>query len=359
MNILIVGNMGYVGPVLVEALAERYPETTLDGFDNAYFAHCLTGAPVLPERHLRTQYFGDVRHIEAEHLEGYSAVVDLAAVSNDPMGHRFAEVTARINAQAAVELARKASIAGVGHFVLASSCSLYGVASGPPRRESDPVAPITDYAISKVEAERGLAALDSEMIITCLRFATACGMSPRLRLDLVLNDFVANALATGEIRVLSDGSPWRPLIDVRDMARAIDWAMQRSERDGGRVLNINAGANASNYQVRELAHAVADVLPSVEVSINHEAPVDSRSYRVDFGLFERLAPDHLPAMTLADSIHGLVTGLQGMGFDDKAFRSSDLMRLNVLQGHIERGWLTEQLEWVRQSDVTNQRAGEV
>ena len=128
------------------------------------------------------------------------------------------------------------------------------------------------------------------MTVTCLRFATACGMSDRLRLDLVLNDFVACALARGEITVLSDGSPWRPLIDVVDMARAIDWAIQRSPEDGGRYLVINTGSNDRNYQVRGLAQAVADALPGTTVNINSKAPVDSRSYRVDFSLFNLLRP---------------------------------------------------------------------
>src|SRR5262249_43047785 len=164
------------------------------------------------------------------------------------------------------------------NFVFASSCSVYGIADERARRENDPLGPVTAYAKSKVGAEQDLAALDTRMTVTCLRFATACGMSDRLRLDLVLNDFVACALARGEITVLSDGSPWRPLIDVADMARAIDWAIQRRPEEGGRYLVVNTGSNDRNYQVRDLAHAVAKALAGTTVSINSKAPVDSRSY---------------------------------------------------------------------------------
>ncbi len=345
VKILIIGNMGYVGSAVVRGLAEAHPSVTLHGYDNAYFAHCLTGAAYLPERYLERQFFGDVRFIPAERLEGYDAVVQLAAVSNDPMGSRFAAATAEINQHATIATAQAAARAGVSNFVFASSCSIYGIALGAPRCESDEVAPITDYAKSKVGAEEALATIDGDMVITSLRFATACGMSDRLRLDLVLNDFVACALSQKRITVLSDGSPWRPLIDVSDMAKAIDWATQRKATNGGRVLSVNTGSNTRNHQVRDLAYAVADAVPGTSVSINTEAPVDSRSYQVNFDLFASLAPDYLPQSTLSDSIYGLVDGLKRMNFSDSEFRASPLMRLHVLQRHIEEGRLTERLGW--------------
>ncbi len=355
MKILIIGNMGYVGPAVVRELAARHPSATLHGYDTAYFAHCLTGAQYLPERHLQRQFLGDIRALSAQMLEGYSAVVQLAAVSNDPMGSRFSAATAAINHHASVAIARAAAQAGVGHFVFASSCSIYGIAPGAPRRETDTLAPLTDYAKSKVRTEEALATLDGDMVITSLRFATACGMSDRLRLDLVLNDFVAGALSEGRISVLSDGTPWRPLIDVSDMARAIDWAIKRSPAHGGRVLSVNTGSNARNHQVRDLASAVAKALPGTTIDINTQAPVDSRSYRVDFDLFARLAPDHQPRMTLSQSIDGLVEGLRRMHFADTRFRSSSLMRLQVLQGHIDEHRLTEDLYW--RSNLASPRCG--
>ena len=283
MKILITGNMGYVGPEVVKYLRARHPDATLHGFDNAYFAHCLTGPPVLPERHLDEQFYGDVRDVASLDLTRYDAVVQLAAISNDPMGNRFQAVTLDINQNTTVSLAQAAAAAGVKNFVFASSCSVYGIADGAARKETDPLNPITAYAKSKIGAERELAEIDTGMVVTCLRFATACGMSDRLRLDLVLNDFVACALGQGQITVLSDGSPWRPLIDVADMARAIDWAIDRPASAGGRYLAINAGSDDRNYQVRDLANAVAKSVPGTGVSINTSAPVDSRSYKVDFG----------------------------------------------------------------------------
>lgn len=345
MRVLIIGNMGYVGPPLVRHLRRTFEGYELHGFDAGYFGHCLVGAERLPELDLDVQMMGDVRELDADRLRGYDAVVQLAAISNDPMGKQFERPTYEINQDATVRLARDAAAAGVRSFVFASSCSIYGVASGPARRETDPTAPMTAYARSKIGSEEGLRELNAPMTVTALRFATACGFSPRLRLDLVLNDFVASALATGRITVLSDGSPWRPLIDVADMARAIDWAIHRGEGDGGRFLVVNAGASPNNYQVRDLAEAVAVALPGTEVSINRDAPVDSRSYQVDFGLFERLAPDHLPRKTLADSIQGLVDGLRGMGFADGGFRDGGMIRLKTLERHLAAGRLTPDLRW--------------
>ena len=346
MKILITGNMGYVGPEVAKYLRARHPDATLHGFDNAYFAHCLTGAPVVPERYLDEQFYGDVRNVTLD-LKGYDAVVQLAAISNDPMGNKFQAVTIDINQNTTVSIAQAAAAAGVKNFVFASSCSVYGIAEGAPRRETDPLNPITAYAKSKIGAERELAEIDTGMVVTCLRFATACGMSARLRLDLVLNDFVACALSQRRITVLSDGSPWRPLIDVADMARAIDWAITRPANVGGRYLAINAGSDDRNYQVKDLANAVAQRVPGTDVSINLSAPVDSRSYKVDFGLFRALAPDHQPVVSLDQSIQNLIAGLRTMNFKDSDFRSSGLMRLKVLQDHIDAGRLNENLQWTK------------
>lgn len=351
MRVLITGNMGYVGPAVVRHFRETFPAATIDGFDNGYFAHCLTGAVQLPERKLDRQFYGDVRDLDESALKGYDVVVHLAAVSNDPMGSRFAAVTRAINQDTSARIGRAASAAGVGHFVFASSCSVYGVAEGGPRREGDPLNPVTDYAASKIGTERELEAIGGDMTVTCLRFATACGMSDRLRLDLVLNDFVAGALATGQITVLSDGTPWRPLIDTADMARAIEWGATRSVDTGGRFLVVNAGIDSANYQVRDLANAVAAALPGTSVSINTEAPADSRSYQVDFGMFATLAPRHLPQVTLARSIEHLIAGMRRMGFSDPDFRASPLIRLRVLQDHIASGRLSEALSWLTPSDT--------
>lgn len=344
MRILITGNMGYVGPVVVRHLRERLPRAELIGYDAAFFADCLTGADGLPEALLDAQHFGDVRDLRPGLLDGVDAVVHLAAISNDPMGTRHEAATAEINARASIRLAALAHQAGVRSFVFASSCSIYGFAEGGPRRECDALNPLTAYARSKVAVETSLHAMQPQaMTVTCLRFATACGMSPRLRLDLVLNDFVAGAVAGGEITVLSDGTPWRPLIELRDMARAVEWALGREPDQGGRVLSVNVGSDAWNLQVRDLAAAVAREVPGTRVSINTAAPPDRRSYRVDFGLFGELAPLHQPRIGLVEAVRGLREGLAALGFADRQFREGRFMRLKVLDALRGRGLLDADL----------------
>ena len=346
MRILITGNMGYVGPVLVRHLRKAHRDAELIGFDSGFFAHCITDAQIHPESRLDEQYFGDVREFPVELLDGVDAVVQLAAISNDPMGHRFEAVTDEINFRASAGIAEAAHKAGVRNYVFASSCSVYGAAGEAARTEKDEVNPLTAYARSKIDTERLLAKAHLDgMAVTCLRFATACGMSPRLRLDLVLNDFVACAIANREITVLSDGTPWRPLIDVKDMARAIDWGITRKAENGGAYLTVNAGSDSWNYQVRDLAEAVAAAVPGTAVSINKAAPPDKRSYRVDFSLFQSLAPTFVPQVTLAQSIAGLKDGLTAMGFADTNFRNSQNIRLKVLEAHLAAGRLKQDLRW--------------
>lgn len=346
MRILITGNMGYVGPVLARHLRQTHPDAELIGFDAKYFAHCLTPARAAPEAVIAAQHFGDIRDFPAALLDGVDAVVNLAAISNDPMGNKFEAVTEDINFTAGIRLAEMAAAKGVKNFVFASSCSVYGAASTTARTEADEVNPLTAYARSKIATEEALARIDrGAMTVTCLRFATACGMSDRLRLDLVLNDFVACALANREITVLSDGTPWRPLIDVRDMARAIDWAARRTADNGGAFVVANAGSDVWNYQVKELAEAVARAVPGTKVSINLQAPPDKRSYRVDFSRFRALAPAHVPQVTLDQSIAMLREGLSNMGFADRDFRNSQQIRLRVLEDHIAAGRLLPDLRW--------------
>jgi len=338
--------MGYVGPGLLERLRLSIPDVVLVGIDTGYFAHCLTGVTVFPESRLDIQHFADLRKLPKGLFEGVDAVVHLAAISNDPMGDRYKEVTHDINFQASLELAKEAKAAGVRRFVFASSCSVYGFAEGAARSEQAPLNPLTAYAKSKIGMEEELNKLaDDNFVVTCLRFATACGASDRLRLDLVLNDFVAGAIASKQITVLSDGTPWRPLIHVSDMALAMDWAIQRDATNGGVFLALNSGSNGWNYQVRDLAQAVAEIIPGVSVSINKDAPADKRSYQVDFGLYEKLAPNHQPKMTLKTAIEDLAERLEFMKFSDADFRTSQLIRLRVLAQHCEQGRLNSQLEW--------------
>lgn len=347
MNILITGNTGYIGPELAKHLRATLPGVKLYGYDSGFFAHCLTAAECLPEFNYDRQYWGDIRHVPPSVLDGIDAVVHLAAVSNDPMGNRFEQVTRDINFAAGSALATQAKARGVSRFVFASSCSMYGYAEGAPRKETDGLNPLTAYARSKVAMETALEKeAGSGFLTTSLRFSTACGMSDRLRLDLVLNDFVACAVSCGEITVLSDGTPWRPLIDVKDMARAIEWALARSAKDGGDFVAVNIGSTERNYQVKDLAKAVADLVPNSSYSINMDALPDKRSYQVDFSKYAALAPDHLPQVSLKQSILEIKAGLEAMDFSNKNFRNSYFMRLEVLDNHIKQGRLNESLQWI-------------
>jgi nucleoside-diphosphate-sugar epimerase len=347
MKVLVTGNLGYIGPSLIRQLRSTYPDAILVGMDVGFFAHCLTGVDYSPDSKLNEQFYIDVRDIELKHLKGCDAVVHLAAISNDPMGNTFERVTDEINCQSSIKIAELAKQAGVKNYVFASSCSVYGFTAGGPRVEEDELNPLTAYARSKIGTEEGIKGLaNDDFVITCLRFATACGFSARTRLDLVLNDFVAGAVASGEISILSDGTPWRPLIHIDDMALAIEWAITRPADNGGAFLAINAGSDDWNYQVKDLADAVAQEVPGTKVSINPDAVPDKRSYQVDFEKFRIMAPDHQPRVTLAMAVRGLVSGLEKMDFKDTNFRDSDYMRLKILNGHIESNRIDQDLHWI-------------
>ncbi len=302
MKILVTGNMGYIGSVLVPYLASR-GGYELYGFDAGYFEECLTGPR--PENFLVRQYRGDIQNFPDELLNGMDAVIHLAALSNDAMGVRFDQLTEAVNYQASVKLAQMARAHGVPKFIFASSCSLYGAGGDLAKTELDSLNPLTAYARSKsaVEAElKNLASPDFK--IMALRFSTACGASPRLRLDLVLNDFVATALSEKIIRVMSDGSPIRPLIHVKDISRSLLWALNYQAQEDYLVINI--GSDHWNYQIKDLAEICAKLIPKIKIEINPKAMPDKRSYRVNFAKFRELAPDYQPQMTLEKTVESLV-----------------------------------------------------
>lgn len=347
MKIIIAGNLGYIGPSVTAQLRSTFPDAELIGFDIGYFAHSLSNASCLPEVKLSQQVFGDIRRFPETLLEGVDAVVDLAAISNDPMGKQFETVTMDVNYRAAVKLAEACKKAGVKNFVYASSCSMYGEASAYPKKEQDELNPLTAYARSKVAAEKELEPLAGEgFTVTCLRFATACGFTGRIRLDLVLNDFVAGALVNKEIGILSDGTPWRPMINTKDMARAFEWGVTRKPENGGEFLAVNTGCSEWNTQIKPLADEVALQIEGASVSTNPDAVPDKRSYRVNFDLYKALAPDHQPLMKLNETIREVKDGLEAMDFKDPDFRESQFIRLKVLGRHIDEGRLNENLEWI-------------
>lgn len=346
MKIIIVGNLGYIGPSVTQQFRASFPDAELIGFDMGYFAHNLSNVACLPEVQLDRQIFGDIRTFPEEVLEGVDAVVDLAAISNDPMGNVFEEVTMEVNYRAAVRLAESCKRKGVKNFIYASSCSVYGAGGNAAKVEEDELNPLTAYARSKISAERDLEPLaDEGFTVTCHRFATACGFTARTRLDLVLNDFSAGAIVNKQIEILSDGTPWRPMINTKDMARAIEWSSTRSQELGGEFLTVNTGSNEWNYQIKPLAEAVAHQIPDVNVSVNEDAAPDKRSYSVNFDLFKKLAPNHQPIWGLEETIRDLKDNLDAMGFSDPSFRESQFIRLKVLTHHLETGLLNDHLEW--------------
>jgi nucleoside-diphosphate-sugar epimerase len=343
---MIVGNLGYIGPVLTAFLRKEHRDTSLVGYDTGYFSGCLLD-PLTPVDHLLDfQIHADVRSVRAEHLIGIDQVIYLAAISNDPMGNLYEGPTEEINSAAAARFADLARRAGARRFVYASSCSIYGAGGAEMKSEHSTINPLTAYARSKVSCEQALQpSADRDFVVTCLRFATACGASPRLRLDLVLNDFVASALLTDEIKILSDGAPWRPLIDVEDMCRAIAWALTRDASQGGAHLAVNVGYNDQNYTIRDLAYAVQEQLPTASVNINTAAPADKRSYRVDFSLYASLNAQAKSGKPLAQTVRELVDSIQASDFRTSAFRTSYLVRLQALSMLRQRGRLDSALRW--------------
>jgi nucleoside-diphosphate-sugar epimerase len=346
MKIIITGNMGYVGSFVVSHLRKVLQDANIVGIDSALFGHCLTQSTT-PERNIDVQIFRDVRDPIEDVLSGADVVVHLAAISNDPMGLRFEDVTNEVNESATIKIAELAARSGVRRFVFASSCSIYGLADGTARSENDTLNPLTAYARSKVGAEAGLqqVAANSDMTVCALRFATACGFSGRTRLDLVLNDFVASALSTGRISVLSDGTPWRPLIHLSDMARAIEWAIVQPLSSYEPFLPVNVGSNEWNYQVADLAEAVRSLVPDTKIEINRNAQPDKRSYRVDFSRYKSLAPNYQPQVSLREAIRDIRDGLLSMNFKDANYRQSNLIRFNVLDQHLNAGRIHSDLRW--------------
>ena len=344
-KLLITGNLGYIGPVVSAHFRKHGLCEQIVGMDRGFFEHLITvPATDMLNYAADLQIYADVRCPMPEMFTGVDTVIHLAALSNDPIGKEYEKITKEINADGTLKVAQMAKEQGVKHFVFASSCSVYGCAENIRRHEDSDLDPLTAYARSKVASEKGLKKLAADhFIVTCHRFGTACGMSPRLRLDLVLNDFVASIMTTGRIEILSDGSPWRPLIDVEDMARAMAWSSGRTCDVGGKYCVVNTGSNVWNYQIKDLAHAVKACFPQADIDINENADPDKRSYQVDFGLFEKLAPQHQPLISIKECIKRLRSGLKNVKFGDSDFRNSELIRLEAFRELREQGLIDAEL----------------
>lgn len=344
MRVLITGNLGYVGSVLVPFLAKTHTDWKLFGIDTGYFGHCLLPKQPIPERYLEIQRINDIRNVTINELKEIDVVVHLASLSNDPLGNRFDSLTQAINVDAGIKLAKFAKSTGVRRFILASSCSVYGRGFVRERKEDDELDPLTSYARSKVVLEGMLNEIaDENFSVIALRFATACGFSPRLRIDLVLNDFVINAVLNKRIQVLSDGSPWRPLIHVNDMSRAIDWAIEADLETPYLIMNV--GSKEWTFRVSELAQLVSQVVPGTKIEINSSAGQDPRSYRVDFSKFEKFAPLHQPIMKLHESVLQLAASirdvtLEGLDSISHLRRLDEVLRLSSSKS------LDPELNWI-------------
>ncbi|HET6500491.1 MAG TPA: SDR family oxidoreductase [Amycolatopsis sp.] len=313
-RVLLTGHQGYLGTVLAPVLAAAGHEVI--GLDSGLFAECLLGPrPADPPGHRV-----DLRDVTAGQLSEVDAVVHLAALSNDPLGALAPELTHDINHRASVRLARLARDAGVRRFVYASTCSVYGASGGDELVNEDaPLRPVTPYAESKVRVEEDLHELaDDHFSPVFLRNATAFGHSPRLRADIVLNNLVGHAFLTGTVRVLSDGTPWRPLVHAHDIARAFAAALD-APRPAVHAKAFNIGTEANNVTVAEIARQVAEAVPGSKPVITGETGPDPRSYRVDFSRFRAAVPSFTCERTVRDGAVELAAAYRKHGLTSQAF----------------------------------------
>lgn len=346
MRILITGNLGYLGPELVRYIRKKDKNIEIIGVDTGFFAHSLSSFTFSPDVLLDKQIYIDIRNINNEIFKNVDAVIHLCAISNDPMGNKYEVHTSDINYKSSLVCAEMAALNGVKNFVFASSCSVYGEASDMARNEADLVNPLTAYAKSKINTENGLKEQKYQnMTITNLRFATACGASSRLRLDLVLNEFVYSAIHLKKIVILSDGMPWRPLIDVEDMAKALFWAANRDNKSGGNYLTVNTGANENNFKIKDLANLVSQRLGGIEVEINKDAMPDKRSYKVDFSQYESLIDGQFHNKSInqtIDELSSLISKIEPSKINDINVKYK---RLATLENHILENRLNNELFW--------------
>jgi nucleoside-diphosphate-sugar epimerase len=342
MRVLVAGDRGYIGAVLVPFL--RAAGHQADGLDVGLYDGCDLG----PATEDLTGPPEDMRDTQAGRLSGYDAVICLAALSNDPLGDLNRDATFSVNLDGTLNLARVARQAGVPRFLFSSSCSLYGAAGSAGVAEDGDMLPVTPYGETKVVAERELARLaDDSFSPAYLRNATAYGVSPRLRLDIVANNLTAVAMTTGEVKMQSDGSPWRPMVHIEDISRAF-LALLEAPRELIHNEAFNVGRTEDNVQIREIAEMVRDAVPGSRVSFAEGAGPDIRNYRVDFAKLHTTFPDLKMRWTVRDGIDELAAAYARYGLTYEDFVSSRYVRLRRIRELLDGGLVDEMLR--RQTD---------
>lgn len=325
MRVLLTGHQGYLGTVMAPVLQRAGHDVV--GLDTGLYADCVLG----PRPNDPPTLDVDLRDVTVEQLRGFDAVIHLAALSNDPLGALAPEITYSINHEASSALAAKAKEAGVRRFLYSSTCSVYGASGNAGLvAEDSPLAPVTPYAKSKVLVEANLQELaDDNFSTTSMRNATAFGFSPRLRADIVLNNLVGHAVLSGVVLVLSDGTPWRPLVHAGDIARAFLGVLE-APREAVHARNFNVGTEANNVTVAQIAEEVCRAVPGAELKITGEAGNDPRSYRVDFSALREALPGFECEWDIARGARELVEKYREYGLTKEDFEQR-FVRLATLQ----------------------------
>ncbi len=329
MNVLVTGHNGYIGAHLVGLLQDEGHHVT--GVDINLFEGCEFDDYRKPE----IEWNRDIRELNSDDLMGFDAVLHLAAISNDPMGDMNPEITYSINRAGSINLAKAAKEAGVPRFLFSGSCSIYGKGESMDLTEEAGFNPLSAYAESKVDSEHAISAMaDENFSPTFLRNATAYGYSPMFRLDLVVNNLLCCAVARGDIRIMSDGSPWRPLTHCKDIARAFV-ALMNAPKEKVHNLAVNIGANKENFQVKDVADRVQDLMPEANIVYTGEVGADPRNYRVNFDLLYKTLPDFKLAYSLESGMKELFEKLKEKNFSEADFDGDKYVRLRTLRNRFD------------------------
>jgi len=345
MRVLVTGHGGYIGTVLVPMFLEAGHQVV--GLDTHLYRSCTFGQePVaIPE------IVKDIRDVETEDLEGFDAVIHLAALSNDPLGNLDPQLTFDINHIGSMRLAQKAKQAGVRRFLFSSSCSTYGAAGDDMLDETSSFNPVTPYGQTKVLVERDLAAMaDASFSPTYLRNATAYGVSPKLRFDLVLNNLVAFALTTGQVLMKSDGTPWRPIVHIEDISGAF-LALMTTPIEVVHNQAFNVGMNEENYRIRELAEMVKEVVPNCHIEFAPGAGPDKRCYRVDCSKLRRLVPEFKPKWNARLGVQQLYNAYRSHQLTLAEFESTRYSRIDYIRSMLRDNRLDSSLRWTAETPV--------